>query len=396
MSSSLSVSSQLNKMLRSYYLGLSQEGVCMVTYIWIDGSGEGLRSKTRTLQSEPSSIEDIPEWNFDGSSTDQASSSDSDMILAPVCMFRDPFTLDPNKLVLCEVLKSNRKPADTNHRYVCMKIMEKVKDFYPWFGLEQEYTIMGIDRHPYAWPSNGFPKPQGPYYCGVGADRAYGRDIVESHYKACIYAGIKISGSNAEVKPSQWEFQVGPCEGIAAGDHLWMARFLLHRVCEDFGVIATLDPKPVPGNWNGAGCHTNFSTEATRAEGGLEHIERIIEKLHAHHIQHIRVSDPHGGQDNQRRLTGLHETSNINVFSAAVADRGASIRIPLQVGQDKRGYLEDRRPAANCDPYAVTAAIARTCLMEEEEEDREREREREFMQKKERERKESACGRERD
>ncbi|KAF7696753.1 hypothetical protein HF521_005171 [Silurus meridionalis] len=299
---------------------------------------------------------DIPEWNFDGSSTDQASSSDSDMILAPVCMFRDPFTLDPNKLVLCEVLKSNRKPADTNHRYVCMKIMEKVKDFYPWFGLEQEYTIMGIDRHPYAWPSNGFPKPQGPYYCGVGADRAYGRDIVESHYKACIYAGIKISGSNAEVKPSQQEIIFG-----------W--RFLLHRVCEDFGVIATLDPKPVPGNWNGAGCHTNFSTEATRAEGGLEHIERIIEKLRAHHIQHIRVSDPHGGQDNQRRLTGLHETSNINVFSAAVADRGASIRIPLQVGQDKRGYLEDRRPAANCDPYAVTAAIARTCLMEEEEED---------------------------
>ncbi|TSK72085.1 Glutamine synthetase [Bagarius yarrelli] len=367
MISSLSASSQLNKVLRSHYLSLPQGGLCQVTYVWIDGSGESLRSKARTLESEPSSIEDIPEWMFDGSSTDQSVLNDSDMILVPICMFRDPFTLDPNKLVLCEVLKNNRRPADTNRRYVCKKIMEKVKDSQPWFGIEQEYSLLGIDGKPYSWPLNGYPKPQGPYYCGVGADRAFGRDIPECHFKACIYAGIKICGTNAEVKPSQWEFQVGPCEGILAADHLWMARFLLHRVCEDFGLIATLDPKPIPGNWNGAGCHTNFSTEATRAEGGLEHLEKFIEKLRAQHVQHIRISDPHGGQDNQRRLTGFNETSNINEFSAAVASRGVSIRIPLQVGLNKCGYLEDRRPAANCDPYAVTGAIARTCLMEEEE-----------------------------
>ncbi|MCQ7628146.1 hypothetical protein NP210_24900, partial [Salmonella enterica] len=236
---------------------------------------------------------------------------------------------------------------------------------HPWFGMEQEYTLMGTDGHPFGWPSNGFPGPQGPYYCGVGADRAYGRDIVEAHYRACLYAGVKITGTNAEVMPAQWEFQIGPCEGIHMGDHLWVARFILHRVCEDFGVIATFDPKPIPGNWNGAGCHTNFSTKAMREENGLKYIEEAIEKLSKRHQYHIRAYDPKGGLDNARRLTGFHETSNINDFSAGVANRSASIRIPRTVGQEKKGYFEDRRPSANCDPFAVTEAIIRTCLLNE-------------------------------
>uniref|UniRef100_A0A803TP39 Glutamine synthetase n=1 Tax=Anolis carolinensis TaxID=28377 RepID=A0A803TP39_ANOCA len=272
---------------------------------------------------------------------------------------------DSNNCVLWICCKNLSFLTETNLRNSCNRIMEMVKDSHPWFGIEQEYTLLGIDGHPYGWPKNGFPGPQGPYYCGVGADKVYGRDIVEAHYKACLYAGVEICGTNAEVMPSQWEFQVGPCEGIEIGDHLWMARFILHRVCEDFGVVATFDPKPMTGNWNGAGCHTNVSTAETRAEGGIKFIESAIEKLSRRHKYHIRMYDPRGGQDNSRRLTGHHETSSINEFSAGVANRGASIRIPRQVGQDGRGYFEDRRPSANCDPYAVTEAIMRTVLLNE-------------------------------
>ncbi|XP_029372046.1 glutamine synthetase-like [Echeneis naucrates] len=363
---SASPSSHLNKAVRQSYMMLSQAGKCQVTYVWIDGTGEGLRSKIRTMDTEPESIEDIPEWNFDGSSTWQAEGSNSDMYLIPVRMFRDPFTLDPNKLVLCEVLKYNRLPAESNHRDSCNKVMEKVKEHCIWFGMEQEYTLFGIDGHPFSWPPSGYPSPQGPYYCSVGANNAYGRDIVECHYKACLYAGVKICGTNAEVMPSQWEFQVGPCGGIEMGDQLWVARFLLHRVCEDFGVVASLDPKPVMGNWNGAGCHTNVSTKQMREEGGLKHIDQAIVKLSKNHREHILVYDPHEGKDNVRRLTGLHETSSIKDFSSGVADRSASIRIPREVGQNGRGYFEDRRPAANCDPYLVTRAIAQTCLLDPE------------------------------
>uniref|UniRef100_A0A3B3SR69 Glutamine synthetase n=1 Tax=Paramormyrops kingsleyae TaxID=1676925 RepID=A0A3B3SR69_9TELE len=361
--SPVSASSRLNKNLHQHYRSLPQGDVAQVTYVWIDGSGETLRCKTRTLECEPQGIEDLPEWNFDGSSTYQADTSNSDMHLVPVRMFRDPFALDPNKLVLCEVLKFNRQPAETNLRVRCRKVMEDVQDLKVWFGMEQEYTLLGVDGHPFDWPQNGFPGRQGPYYCGVGADRAYGRDIVECHYKACLYAGIKVVGTNAEVMPSQWEFQVGPGEGLDVADQLWMARFLLHRVCEDFGVVASLDPKPITGDWNGAGCHTNVSTEASRAEGGLQYMEEAIEKLKERHAQHIRVYDPRGGQDNLRRLTGLQETSSIHSFTAGVADRGASVRIPRQVGLQGWGYFEDRRPAANCDPYAVTEVIVRTCFL---------------------------------
>ncbi|XP_061148883.1 glutamine synthetase-like isoform X2 [Syngnathus typhle] len=363
---STSMSSRLNKAVREHYMRLPQGDKCQVTYIWIDGTGERLCNKTRTLDAEPKSIQDIPEWSFDVPTIYQYEGSCIDMHLIPVCMFRDPFTLDPNKLVLCEVYKYNGLPAETNHRVSCKKVMDQIKEHHIWFGFEQEYTLFGTNGHPFGWPQNGFPAPQGPYYCGVGADRAFGRDIAECHYKACLYAGIKIFGTTAEGLASQWEFQIGPCEGIELSDQLWVARFLLHRVCEDFGVVATLDPKPVKGNWNGSGGHTNVSTKKMREEGGLQYIEQAIERLRKRHMEHIKVYDPRGGQDNMRRLIGTHQTASMNEFSAGIENKSASIRIPRQVGQEKKGYFEDRRPAANCDPYLVTKAIASTCLLDDD------------------------------
>jgi len=334
-------------------------------YVWIDGTGEGLRAKTRTLDKEPKQPSDCPIWNYDGSSTGQAEGENSDVYLHPVALFRDPFRLGNHKLVLCEAYDFENKPVGTNNRKTCNEAMEAAKASIPWFGIEQEYTLLDYDHHPFGWPKNGFPGPQGPYYCGVGADKVYGRSILEAHYRACLYAGIKIAGTNAEVMPGQWEFQVGPCEGIQMGDHLWMARFLLHRVAEDFGVVVTFDPKPMPGDWNGAGAHTNYSTLAMRKAGGIKDINEAIERLSLNHDKHVAGYDPHGGKDNARRLTGLHETSDINTFSAGVANRGCSIRIPRQVGQDGCGYLEDRRPSSNCDPYTVTELIVRTTILKE-------------------------------
>jgi len=354
-----------NKSVIAKYMGLPQGDRCQVMYVWIDGTGEGLRAKTKTMETEPKKPADCAIWNFDGSSTGQASGHNSDVYLHPVAMYRDPFRGGKNKIVLCETYKHDKTPANTNHRVTCKVVMEKAKAHVPWFGIEQEYTLLDVDLHPFGWPKNGFPGPQGPYYCGVGANKVYGRDVIEAHYRAMLYAGINCSGTNAEVMPAQWEFQVGPNEGISMGDELWMARFLLHRTAEDFGVVVSLDPKPIPGDWNGAGAHCNFSTKAMREAGGLKEILAAVEKLSLQHNRHIQAYDPRGGKDNERRLTGLHETSSIHDFSHGVANRGASIRTPRHVAEDGQGYLEDRRPSSNCDPYCVTEAIVRTVCLDE-------------------------------
>lgn len=348
------------------FMDLDQGGKVQAYYIWIDGSGQGLRGKTKTLDKPTYDVSELPIWNFDGSSTGQAIGDNSDIYIKPVAIFRDPFRRGDNILVMCEVISHNLEPHPTNFRRECNETMEKCKEQIPWFGIEQEYTMFDFTgKHPYGWPVNGYPGPQGPYYCGVGSDKVKGRKIVEAHYRCCMYAGIKIAGSNGEVMPSQWEYQVGPCEGISMGDHLWVSRWILNRVAEEFNVVISFDPKPIPGDWNGAGCHTNVSTLAMREPGGIKDIYTAIEAMSLKHKEHICAYDPMGGADNKRRLTGLHETASIHHFNYGVAHRGASIRIPRQVAADGYGYFEDRRPSSNADPYTVTNRIMKTISLGE-------------------------------
>jgi glutamine synthetase len=347
----------INNIFLNDLLSIQIDDKTIVEYVWLGGTGHDLRSKAKTFNCKIEKVEDLPEWNYDGSSTYQANTENSEVIIKPVALFRDPFRKDPHKIALCETYSHDGKPANTNFRHFAAKILSKQNQekHEPWFGIEQEYVLFqnGDIEWPFNWPSGSYPKPQGQYYCSVGADNAYGREIVNLHYKVCLYAGVKLYGINAEVMPSQWEFQVGTCNGIEVGDHLWMARYLLHRVGEYFNVNISFAPKPIKGDWNGSGCHTNFSTKGMREEGGLKVIVDCIDNLRGNHSRSISLY----GENNHERLTGKHETSSIHNFSYGAANRGCSIRIPKQTEIEGKGYLEDRRPAANIDPYVVSASL---------------------------------------
>ena len=320
-------------------------------YIWIDGTEPTarLRSKTKIMDGKG----DLPIWGFDGSSTNQAPGKNSDCVLKPVFSCPDPVRGGSDVLVMCEVLLTDMIPHPTNTRAQLRPVAEKFANQAPLFGIEQEYTFFE-DGRPHGFPVGGFPAPQGFYYCGVGADEVFGRPVVERHLDLCLQAGLSLSGINAEVMPGQWEFQVGPLSPLEVSDQLWMARWLLYRVAEDFGISATLDPKPVQGDWNGAGAHTNFSTKAMRES--YPPILAACEALGTNVEEHVK----HYGADIEMRLTGSHETAPYNEYSYGVSDRGASVRIPWQVEVDQKGYIEDRRPNANMDPYVVTRLITNT------------------------------------
>jgi len=341
----------------------------IVEYIWIDGTQPSaqLRSKTRVIDNPPERfrraltgrarflMEDLPTWDADGSSTNQATGDSSDIELRPVSAVLDPFRT--GVLVLCEVFNADGTPHSSNTRARLRKVLERgAAEQQSWFGFEQEYTFMRLNGQPAGFPKEGDPAPQGSYYCGVGASNIKGRPVYEEILQKCLVAGLKVSGANWEVMPGQAEIQVGAAKDLVACDHLWFARWIMARAAEKYGIDVSFDPKPAEGDWNGAGMHTNFSTQTMREPGGLETIELTCELFAKKIKEHLEDY----GAGYKRRLTGAHETARYDEFSWGVSDRTASVRIPLRVARDGYGYMEDRRPNANADPYRVAARILET------------------------------------
>jgi len=330
-------------------------------YIWLDGRKK-FRSKAKVVKYSPSDYFDIPvfpDWDYDGSSTGQAEGKKSEIILRPIYVCNNPFTntgenkLLYSKLVLCETYHPDGVPTESNTRYYCKKDYNICADQKPLFGLEQEYFI--FDKRIETTPHHQLFYETTEHYCGVGKEIEY-RKIAQEHMMACIKANITISGMNAEVSRNQWEFQIGPSEGIKAADELLMARYILESIAEKYGVTISYEPKPFT-HINGSGCHTNFSTLLMRTpcedNAGLKEIYRVIHNLEKYHKEDIHQF----GESNQSRLSGIHETSSYYKFTYGVGDRGASVRINTNTHRLGYGYFEDRRPAANMDPYIVTGIL---------------------------------------
>jgi glutamine synthetase len=342
------------------YVNANKNKVC-AEYVWV--SDHGLKSKARTLDRHVTCLEDVPEWQYAG-----GSGQDSETILRPQAVFRDPFRRENDVMVFCDRYKSDGTPHELNTRAPAKRIFDAIApDLYPWFGMEQEYVMTHDGHIPLGFTKedieqSGKPLPQGPHYCGVGFKSLHGRQLAEAHYRACLDAGIKICGINAELLHGQWEFQIGICNGIEVGDHLWMARYLLERLGEQYDIIISYDPKPVEGeDWSASGLHTNFSTSEMRKNGGLRYIMDAVDRLQHSHQRAIQKY----GEGNERRMT----TKSMSEFTYGVADRSASVRISKEVFDSGKGYLEDRRPAANADPYVVASLITESvCLIPEEKE----------------------------
>lgn len=333
----------------------------MLEYIWLDGyQTPNLRSKVKIIswdsKAKPLTLTNIPPWNFDGSSTRQATGSDSECMLRPARMYKCNCPDQRKVFVFCEVYDSSGVPHKTNHRAKLRTILRNHQEQKFWWGFEQEYFITK-DFKPIGFPDEGQPKPQGLYYCGVGSNQAVGRQITDEHLHFSLLFGLGITGTNAEVAPGQWEYQVFSIDTLKACDDLWVSRFFLLKAAESHGLDIDITPKPISGDWAGNGCHTNFSTEKMRTSGGIEYIQNLMLNLEATHTQHIAGY----GEGNDLRLTGKNETQHINAFSWGVGDREASIRVPnATVRNNWSGYIEDRRPAGNCDPYRVAKLIIET------------------------------------
>ena len=332
---------------------MSSDTKYKLEYVWLDGytPEPNLRSKTKLVDEAPKSVADLALWGFDGSSTQQAEGHSSDCVLKPVALYPDS-TRKNGFLVMCEVLLPDLTPHPSNHRATVDDDQEL------WIGLEQEYFLMENGR-PLGFPEGGYPAPQGPYYTSVGYKGVgdIARQVVEEHLDLCLDAGINHEGINAEVAKGQWEFQVFAKGSKKIGDDMWIARYLLMRLCEKYGLDVELHCKPIRGDWNGSGMHCNFSTKFLREVGGKAYFEKLMEAFDKYKDEHIAAYGP----DNHLRLTGLHETQSIDKFNWGIANRGASIRVPHSfVNNNYKGYLEDRRPNSAANPYKIVSRVLKT------------------------------------
>ena len=358
-------------------------------YIWLDADNN-FRSKTKVLINHD--IDNgFPLWNYDGSSTKQASGKSSEVFVRPVKVTRDPFRLQGQFdafLVLCDTWVVDKEKSKKHNAVVYVPhkhntrrqaqatfTNEKTIKEDPWFGIEQEFFFTKRDKDN-DWQApvgmktldgkewvadNG--KEQGKFYCGVGSDNIKCREVAEHVLNnIMVCENIACTGYNWEVAPGQCEFQIFG-QGVDAADSLLLFRYILNRTSEIYGYDVNYHPKPMDGDWNGSGCHTNYSTSSTRAENGLDSIKSYIAKLEKAHENHIK----NYGSDNKMRLTGEHETASWEEFTYGVADRGASVRIPTKTFFEKSGYFEDRRPSSNCDPYLVITKLVETTVHDGEE-----------------------------
>jgi len=342
----------------------------LVEYIWIGGNEE-LRSKTRVIDVTNDEYNDslnlvLSVWNYDGSSTGQAPGQNSEVIIKPRRICRCPFRRDGNNvLVICDTYDSNDQPLPTNTRFNAAIIFAQKPEEEPWFGIEQEFFFIDAKTNkPLGFNDEvaDVPTVQGQYYCSVGAKNSFGRQIMEDVLNNMLYAGLKVSGINAEVAPGQFEFQIGPVVGIDAPDQVHLARYILERTAEKYNVWIDYHPKPLgfDADWNGSGLHHNFSTKAMREQNGLGVILDAMTKLESQHLEHMKVY----GKDNHMRMSGKHETSSYDKFTFGRASRNTSVRIGNDVYVNGCGYFEDRRPASNADPYHVCSKIFETtCLI---------------------------------
>ncbi len=346
-------------------------------YVWVSSHGN-IMSKTRALSHDigiklsekkelSNYLSNIPYWEYIiksvESNENERNTKYEKIILRPVALYNNPFYAKNGLIVLCETLTLNGNPTHFNFRHFADKVFteENIQKFCPWFGIEQEYVLVkyyGSIKWPLGWKQGEFPNQTDDYYCSNNAHTIFGRIIIEEHLKACLFAGVNLYGINSEYLPSQWEYQIEHSVGIKPSDDLVISRFLLIRIAENHGVSISFDPKLFDG-LAGSGGHVNYSTKQTRDENGYDTILEHMEKLSKYQEEAISLY----GENNDKRLKGIWDAPSLKKFTYGLMNRKASVRISKKTFDDKKGFYEDRRPAANLDPYIVCSFLfSITCL----------------------------------